>query len=85
MLKEGDVVLVKSAIRRRKTYPAHGEQPYRVKQLKCSMVTAERGNHKVTRNINHSSSESTTMSTSMAKTAGTTTLVRILQSRGFNL
>ena len=49
-LKEGDVVLVKPAIRRRKTDPAYGEQPYRVIQIKGSMVTAERGNHKVTRN-----------------------------------
>ena len=30
--------------------PAYGEQPYRVKQIKVSMVTAERGNHRVTRN-----------------------------------
>ena len=49
-LKEGDVVLVKPAIRRRKTDPAYCEQPYRVIQIKGSMVTAERGNHKVTRN-----------------------------------
>ena len=49
-LKEGDVVLVKPAIRRRETDPAYGEQPYRVKQIKRSMVTAERGNHRVTRN-----------------------------------
>ena len=49
-LKEGDVVLVKPAIRRRKTDPAYGEQPYRVKQIKGSMVTAQRGNHRVTRN-----------------------------------
>ena len=49
-LKEGDVVFVKSAIRRRKTDPAFGEQPYRIKQSKGSTVTAERSNHKVTRN-----------------------------------
>ena len=49
-LKEGDVVLVKPAIRRRKTDPAYGEQPYRVKQIKGSMVTAQRENHRVTRN-----------------------------------
>ena len=48
-LKEGDVVLVKPAIRRRKTDPAYGEQPYRVKQIKGSMVTAQRGNHTWTR------------------------------------
>ena len=49
MLKEGDAMLVKPAIRR-KTDLAYGEQPYRVKQIKGLMVTAERGNHKVTCN-----------------------------------
>ena len=44
------MVLVKPAIRIRKTDPAYGEQPYRVKQIKGSMVTAQRGNHRVTRN-----------------------------------
>ena len=86
-LKEGDVVLVKLAIRRRKTDPAYGEQPYRVKQIKGSMVTAQRGNHRVTRNSSFSSA-STMMSTSMPKTAGatttTTTLVEIIQSRQVN-
>ena len=44
------MVLVKPAIRRRKTDPAYGEQQYRVKQIKGSMVTAQRGNHRMTRN-----------------------------------
>ena len=44
------MVLVKLAIRRKKTDLAYGEQPHRVKHIKGSMVTAERGNHKVTRN-----------------------------------
>lgn len=49
-IQEGDSVLVKPTTPRRKTDPVYYENPYSVVSRKGSMVTAQRGDHRITRN-----------------------------------
>lgn len=49
-IKEGDAVIIKPPMRRRKIDPVYDPRPYHVTHVKGSMVTAQRGTHRVTRN-----------------------------------